>query len=142
MYAPARQEAVLDDAYSPSAGYMVVPMVARGLLDHHGAMRLSLPHLTHRTPAPAWAVHRDLLGRSRRLGRLPSARRWRDVEIGSAMYSTGPLVVFLLAALLSVGAVSLLALRPTLWTLVLAVVVHLAASALVLAVVVALLDED
>ena len=59
------------------------------------------------------------------------------------MYSTGgPLLVFLLTVLLSVGAVWLLALRPTLWTLVLAVVVHLAASALVLAVVVALLDED
>ncbi len=58
------------------------------------------------------------------------------------MYSTGPLVVFLVTALLVVGAVGLLALQPTLWMLVLAVVVHLAASALVLAVVVALLDED
>ncbi len=58
------------------------------------------------------------------------------------MYSTGPLVVFLLTALLVVGAVGLLALQPTLWMLVVVVVVHLAASALILAVIVALLDED
>ena len=122
--------------------YMVVPMVARGQLDHDGGMRLSSPHLRHRAPAHAWAVDRGLLGRSRRHSRLPGARRWRDVEIGSAMCSTGPLVVFLVTALLVVGAVGLLALQPTLWMLVLAVVVHLAASALVLAVVVALLDED
>ncbi len=139
---PAAGRVYLDDAHLPGAGYMVLPMVARTLLDHHGGMSLSRPHLTHRTPAQAGAAHRGRLGRSRRHGRLPSARRWCDVETGSATYSTGPLVIFLLTALLVVGAVWLLALQPTLWMLVLAVVVHLAASALVLAVVVALLDED
>ena len=105
-------------------------------------MSLCSPHHTHRTRAHACAGDRGLLGRSRRHGRLPGAREWRNVEIGSAMYSTGPLVVFLLTALLVVGAVGLLALQPTLLMLVLAVVVHLGASALVLSVVVAMLDED
>ncbi len=119
---------------------MVLPMVARGLLDHHGGMSPSRPRSTHLVPAQARAAYRGRLGHSRRHGQFPGARR--SCDLGSAMYSTGPLVIFLLMALLVVGAVWLLALQPTPWVLVLAVVVHLAASAFVLAVVVALLDED
>jgi hypothetical protein len=141
--ATAQHEAPpLDDAYSPSAGYTLVLMVTGGLLDHHGGMTLSSPHHSQRTPAHADAVHHGLLRRSQRHGRSPGASRWRDVEIGAALYSTGPLVVFLVTVLLVVGAVWLLALQPTAWMLVLAAVVHLLASALVLAVIVALLDED
>ena len=64
------------------------------------------------------------------------------MDIGSTLYSTGPLALFLLATLLVVGAVWLLTLSPTLWMLALAVAMHAAATVLVLAVTAALLGED
>ena len=117
-------------------------MVGRGLLAHHGGMSLSSPHHTQQTPAQARTVQRGFPERSQRHGRSPVRHAWRDVEIGSALYSTAPLAIFLFAALLVVGAVWLLALAPTVWMLLAAIATVAAATALVLAVIAMMLNNE
>lgn len=51
-------------------------------------------------------------------------------------------MLFLLATLLVVAAVALLSLHPTLWMLLVALAMYAVATALVVGLVVALLDED
>ena len=120
--------------------YTVIPMVTRKTVDHIGDMRLGNPPYRHR-PAQARSDQRSFLRREG--SRLMPARHGRRVgDIGNAWYSTAPLVVFVLAGLLVVGAVSLLALHPTLWMLLYALAIYAAATGLVLRLVLAMLDED
>ena len=116
-------------------------MVTRKTIDHIGDMSLSNPPYRHH-PAHARS---DPLSFLRRIGgshRSPARHRRRGGEIGNAWYSTAPLVVFVLSGLLVVGAVSLLALHPTLWMLLYALVVYVAATGVVFGLVLAMLDED
>jgi hypothetical protein len=103
-------------------------------------MSLTNPHLGPR-PAQALGVPRGRLGHSEGSRRSRARRGPRGGEIGNAVYSTGPLLLFLLATYVVVGAVALLALHPTVWMLLVAVAIHVAATAFVFGVVVALLDE-
>ena len=106
-------------------------MFASGSVNHFGAMTVSANIRRKPSSASASAV------RPARTG-----GKQRGAEIGNALYSTGPLLIFVLAGLLVVAAVGLLALHPTSWMLLLAIAIHVAASAVVFGVAMALLDED
>ena len=116
-------------------------MVTRKTIDHIGDMSLSGPVYRHRR-AHARSDQRSFLRRVESSRRSPARHRRRIGEIGDAWDSTAPLVVFMLAGLLVVGAVSLLALHPTLWMLLFALTVYVAATGLVLGLALAMLDED
>lgn len=86
---------------------------------------------------PPWRAGSPARGAGRRF----VARRWRQLDIATALDSTGPLLIFLLATLLVVGAVALLSLSDTLWMLVIAIAIHAAATVLVLGLAAVLLRE-